>query len=316
MNFLTRVTLAATAFFVTLLTAVSLFAQTTPANRLRYAQVANGQLTSDSFYVTSLYVTNPNNFSVQAVIDTFDEATTNPMNLGFETNCQLVFDPATGTNDIFVIQPFATCSFISDGGFFGNPSPGLKVGWLRVTETTGANVIGGYLQYTFYQGTSFDNAFPIFVAGVSPTPVLSQFALPVTRDVGSNQDTGFAMANPFSDGPITMNAQLVDVNGNVIDQQTLTLGAFAHMRLFLSQLFPSITNASNFVGDMVVTALNSGDGAITAGLTEQGGDFGGAPPTSNVILSQKQATALARREANQPARTHEEITQVKTFRKF
>ena len=302
--------------------AIPAWGQTNPSPELRYAQVANGLLSANSFYVTTLFVSNPDTIDVTAYVDSFDEANpSNSMNLGFQTTCAL--DP-TGTE--FTIPANAACSFVSDGGGGTppNPEPNLKTGWLRVvTTSTGSDgnpsLVGGYLAYTLYQG-DYSNAFPIFTAGVSPTPIMTQFSIPVIRDAPSAQDIGFAMANPFGDGPINMDAQLVDITGSVVDQTTLTLPTEGHIHLFLSDLFPNTLggNVSNFVGNLVVTGQTGGDAAIAAGLIQQGNEYGGAPPTSNALYAYQKAQSrqLARREANQTPREHEQLRSVTKLSKF
>lgn len=285
---------------------VPAWSQTGPASRLRYAQAANGQ-TGSQTYVTTLLVSNPNNFAVQAFIDTFDDANpANPMGLGLGTNCQ--FDPATNN---FTIPKNSSCLFVSDGGVNpdGSRRP-LKTGWLRASEASGNNVIGGYLAFTLHQGIPA-TGFPLFTVGVSPTPRFSQFSVPVVRDVPTNQDIGFAMSNPFGDGPSTVTAQLVNASGSVAEQQDITLPAFAHMARFLSQMFPAtLGSAVNFVGNLFVTAKTSNDAVIATALIQQGNQFGGAPPTTNALYlgTGKKADALDQREANEMPREHEKIS--------
>lgn len=283
--------------FLSLAVAAPGFGQTNPAKRLRYAQVANGIIGSNT-YVATLLVSNPNNFPVQASIDSFDDANpANSMGLGFTTNCAI--NPSTNE---FTIPVSSTCQFISNG------QGAQKIGWLRVTESTNTNPLGGYLSFTFYQGNQFAG-FPIFTVGVSPTPVFSQFSIPVVRDAASNLDVGFAMDNPFPDGPTTMVAQLVNSAGSVVASQNITLGALAHMAKFLSEVFPSVLgSASNFVGNLVVTAQTSTDGAIATSLLQQKGQFGGAPPTSNAISIAKRANDFDLREIQGSTRPHEELT--------
>lgn len=302
--------------------AVPAWGQTNPSPELRYAQVANGLLSANSFYVTTLFVSNPDTMDATAAVDSFDEANpSNSMNLGFQTTCAL--DP-TGTE--FTIPANAACSFVSDGGGGTppNPEPNLKTGWLRVvTTSTGSDgnpsLVGGYLAYTLYQG-DYSNAFPIFTAGVSPTPIMTQFTLPVIRDSSSFQDMGFAIANPFGDGPTDMQAQLFDTSGNVVDSADINLPTEGHIHEFLSTLFPKTLggNVSNFVGNMVVTGATTNDAAIATGVIQQGAQYGGAPPTSVALypVQKAQSRQLARREANQAPRQHEQLRPVTKLSKF
>jgi hypothetical protein len=256
---------------------VPAWGQTIPNFELFYAQAANGLIGSQT-YVTTLLVSNPNSFTVQGFIDSFDHANpANPIGLGFTTGCG--FDP---NQNVFTIAPSSSCQFVSSG------QGALKTGWLMVSESSGNNDIGGYLAYTLYQGDQFTGV-PITTVGVSPTPVLSQFSLPVVRDAASNKDIGFAMANPFGDGPVSMLAQLVNANGNVVEQYPVTLGIGVHKAEFLSQFFTTLATASNFVGNLFVTQLNAQDGVIATGLLQQGAQLGGAPPTMNSILTFKGA---------------------------
>jgi hypothetical protein len=192
------------------------FGQTNREPRLRYAQVASGQSGSQT-YVTTLLVSNANNFAVPAAIDSSDAANpNNSIGLGFQTNC------AVDSSSLFTIAAFSSCRFTST---YNGP---LKTGWLGVTEnpqpsgSSGVDPIGGYLVFTLWQGNQF-TGYPIFTVGVSPTPIYYQFSIPVVRDTASNTDVGFAMANPFSDGPTGVVAQLVDSSGNVVEQQNITL---------------------------------------------------------------------------------------------
>jgi|GEM_PF-2364181 len=295
--------------FLFLLMSIPGYGQTNPSSSLWYAHAANG-VTGAQVYVVTIMVSNPNSFSVEAAITSFNDANPNvPMGLGLTTNCTVV-DP---TNGFFAIPAFSACQFTSNG------SGSLTTGWVEVDEKTTTNTIGGYLAFTFWQGNQF-TGFPIFTVGVSPTPICGQFSIPVLRDVTTNVDTGFAMSNPFdqSGGPIVETAQLVDGSGNVIDQHVFTMNAFTHTALFLSQLFPNtLGNAHNFVGNLVVTGqASTGDGAVATALLQQGGQYGGAPPTSNSILFSKSAKSSGLRQAGSPGRAHENITQAVTSKMF
>lgn len=301
--------------FLFLLISIPAYGQTNPSSSLWYAHAANGA-SGAQVYVLTIMVSNPNSFSVEAAITSWNDANPNvPMGLGLTTNCTVV-DP---TNGYFAIPAFSACQFTSNG------SGSLTTGWVEVDETTGNNTIGGYLAFTFWQGSQL-TGFPIFTVGVSPTPICGQFSIPVLRDVTTNVDTGFAMSNPFSDtdangtyfGPITETAQLVDASGNVIDQHVFVMHQFTHVALFLSQLFPNtLGNASHFVGNLVVTGnTSSGDGAVATALLQQGGQYGGAPPTSNSVLYYKSARSSGLRQAGSPGRAHENITQDVTSKMF
>ncbi|MBZ5555145.1 MAG: hypothetical protein LAO21_20720 [Acidobacteriia bacterium] len=302
-----------TAMFLMLFLSVPIPGQTNLNSILRYAHIANGQSGSGT-YVATLLVSNPNNFLVHAVVDSFDDANpANSLNIGFQTDCPLSTDSATGLQTVFAISPFSACRLLSAG------TGQLKTGWLRIFETDasgnlGADVIGGYLTFTFYQGNQF-TGFPIFTVGVPPTPIFSQFSLPVVRDAATNQDIGFAMANPFDNtfGPIVMTAQLFNSSGTMIDQHVFTMDQFSHVALFLSQVFPgTLGSANNFVGNLVVFGNTStGDGAAATALLQQANQFGGAPPNSDIILVAKSA-GKGRQEAVSSTRPHERIKNVTT----
>ncbi|MDD5544674.1 MAG: hypothetical protein PHX83_16025 [Acidobacteriia bacterium] len=263
-------------------------AQTMPNFRLRYAQAANGVIGSQT-YITTLFVTNPQNFSIQAFIDSFDDANpANPIGLGFSTSCG--FDPTT---NLFTVPADGTCQFVSDG-----QGP-LKTGWLRATENSGNNNIGGYLVFTLYQGNQF-SGFPLLTVGVSPTAILSQFSVPVVRDVNTGKDVGFAMANPFNDGPVTMAVQLVDPNGNPLEEHDVTLQTEGHLAEFASQFFSTLANARNFVGSIVATQRVAQDGVVATALLQTGAQLGGAPPTEEGILAAKSAHGSLRPDASSP----------------
>jgi hypothetical protein len=304
--------------FLMLFLSVPILGQTNLNSILRYAHVANGVQGTGSgagTYVTTLLVSNPNNFLVHGVVDSFDDADpSKTLNIGFQTDCPLTTDATTGQQTVFAIAPFSACRLLSAG------TGPLKTGWLRIFETdsagnTGTSLIGGYLTFTFYQGNQF-TGFPLFTVGVSPTPIFSQFSLPVVRDAATNQDIGFAMSNPFDNtfGPIVMTAQLVNAGGTQIDQHVFTMNQFSHVALFLSQLFPNtLGSANNFVGNLVVFGnTSSGDGAVATALLQQGSEFGGAPPTSDIILTAKSAGKAGRQEAEGSTRPHEQIKNVTT----
>jgi hypothetical protein len=280
------------------------FGQTNREPRLRYAQVASGQSGSQT-YVTTLLVSNANNFAVPAAIDSSDAANpNNSIGLGFQTNC------AVDSSSLFTIAAFSSCRFTST---YNGP---LKTGWLGVTEnpqpsgSSGVDPIGGYLVFTLWQGNQF-TGYPIFTVGVSPTPIYYQFSIPVVRDTASNTDVGFAMANPFSDGPTGVVAQLVDSSGNVVEQQNITLSTLGHTSQFLSQMFPTtLGNAANFVGNLVVTAQTANDGVIATSLIQQGAQYGGAPPTTMSVKVAKQANAGTLRADGGMVREREKISSV------
>ena len=169
--------------------------------------------------------------------------------------------------------------------------------------------IGGYLAFTVYRG-DLATGCPVLSVGVSPTPVYYQFSIPVVRDTASNTDVALAMANPFSDGPTGVVAQLVDSSGNVVDQQNITLSTLGHTAQFLSQMFPTtLSNASNFVGNLFVTTQTANDGVIATSLIKEGGAFGGAPPTSMDVWFQKRAPGGAQRLDGIPNTQREKIIQ-------
>jgi hypothetical protein len=293
---------------------IPVFGQTNLNNLLRYAHVANG-VSGSGTYVTTLLVSNPNNFTVHAVVDSFDDASPiNSLNIGFTTDCPLTTDASTGLQTVFAIAPNSACRLVSAG------TGQLKTGWLRIFETDasgnqGTSLIGGFLTFTFYQGDQF-TGFPIFTVGVSPTPIFSEFSLPVVRNVATNQDIGFAMSNPFDStgGPIVMTALLFNAAGVQIDQHVFTMDQFSHVALFLSQVFPAtLGTVNNFVGNLIVFGnASTGDGAVATALLQQGNQFGGAPPTSDVILVAKDAGHPGRQEAAGPTRSHERIKNVAT----
>ncbi len=304
----------AVALSCVLMLSSSAFGQTIAAYRLLYGQVANGQNGSGT-YVTSLFVSNLNNVPVQAYIDTFQ--TGNPgnlVNLGFTVNCSV--DSST---NLFTIPAYSSCVFVSDGGSNGDGTiRPLATGWLSVTltdsEVTAGYELGGYLVYSYYVGAPFSGS-PLFKVGVSPSPVLSWFSVPVVRDVASNEDVGFAIANPFGDGPVNMTAQLVDSSGNQVDQTTITLSAYNQEALYLSQLFPnSFGAASNFVGTLYVTGVNASlDAAVAAILIQEGDQFGSGAVTldpSTSIYSFKRSGGNQSREQTTPNRQHERLKSV------
>jgi hypothetical protein len=304
--------------FLMLFLSVPILGQTNLNNILRYAHVANGVQGAGSgagTYVTTLLVSNPNNFLVHAVVDSFDDANpSNMLNIGFTTDCPLSTDSVTGQQTVFAIAPFSACRLLSAG------TGPLKTGWLRIFETdssgnTGTSLIGGYLTFTFYQGNQF-TGFPIFTVGVSPTPIFSQFSLPVVRDAATNQDIGFAMANPFDNtgGPISMTAQLFNSSGTMIDQHVFTMNQFSHIAQFLSQIFPAtLGSVNNFVGNLVVFGNSgTGDGAVATALLQQASQFGGAAPNSDIILLAKSAARGGRQEATGSTRPHEKINNIAT----
>lgn len=303
-------TFAAMLLFLALLSS-SVSAQTIAAYRLLYGQVANGQVGAGT-YATTLLVTNLNNVPVQAYIDTFQ--TGNPVdlvNLGFTVNCSV-----DSTTNQFTIPANASCQFVSDGGSNGDGTiRPLTTGWLSVTltndEVSAGYEIGGFLVYSYYQGAPF-NGSPLFKVGVSPSPALSWFTVPVVRDVATNQDMGFAIANPFGDAPVNMAAQLIDSSGNQVDQTTITLAAYDQEELYLSQLFPnSLGAASNFVGTLYVTAQNATvDAAVAAVLIQEGNQFGSGAVTldpNTSIYSFKRSSGLISREQMTPTRAHEKL---------
>ena len=300
---------AAFAAFLILSFSIPVFGQVNLNNVLRYAHVANGAQ-GNGTYVTTLLVSNPNNFLVHAVIDSFDDASPiNSLNIGFTTDCPLTVDATTGQTTVFAIAPFSACRLRSAG------TGQLKTGWIRIFETDssgniGTDLIGGYLTFTFFQGAPIIGV-PIFTVGVSPTPIFSQFSLPVVRDAATNLDIGFAMSNPFDQtgGPIVMTADLVNAAGTQIDQHVFTMDQFSHVALFLSQLFPNtLGTVNNFVGNLIVFGQQStGDGAVATALLQQGGQFGGAPPNIDILLQAKSAGKAGRQEAAGSTRPHEQI---------
>ena len=129
---------------VCFLSSTLMVGQTDPSWRLWYPQVVNGVIGNNT-YVTSLIVSNPSNIGIEVALEDFDHNSPDQwLRTSYTSNCKVV-----GTH--FFLPAFATCRLDTDG-----VGP-YESGWLRISEVTKSNNLGGYLSYTYYQGALPDD---------------------------------------------------------------------------------------------------------------------------------------------------------------
>jgi hypothetical protein len=249
---------------MTLLSTTWIFGQTDPSWRLWYPQVVNGMIGNNT-YVTTLVVSNPSNIGIEVALEDFDHNSPDQwLRTAYTSNCKV-----TGTH--FFITAFSSCRLDTDG------VGAYESGWLRITEVTNTNNLGGYLTYTYYQGGSVAGT-PIYTVGVSPMPACSRFSIPILRDSSSGEDTAFAIVNPnvYS---INLRADLFDQSG-LLESRPISLVPLGHVAQFVSQLFPtSLGNATKFVGNLLISGLGNNDSASATALMQRKDQYGGAPAT-------------------------------------
>jgi len=288
-----------TKFFVlsllisVLVTALStpLWGQTMPYWRLRYAQEADG-VTGNNTYATTVVVTNPNSVYINVILEDFSDINGNPMNTAYYHSCPTV--TANASSITVQIAPYSACRL--DTAWTGS----LETGWLRVTETTNTYVIGGYLAYTYYLG-SVSTGTPIFTVGISPTPIVSWFTVPVLRDYATGEDTAYSVVNPYSYS-VSLKALLYDAYGNQLTWTQINLAPAGHRAQFFSELFPNyLASPSQFVGCVHFEGVGSTDAAIAAVLVARKGQFGGATATLDSIYSSKAPPRLDQEIFERPA---------------
>ncbi|MBZ5551606.1 MAG: hypothetical protein LAO21_02720 [Acidobacteriia bacterium] len=257
---------------VCFLSSTLMVGQTDPSWRLWYPQVVNGVIGNNT-YVTSLIVSNPSNIGIEVALEDFDHNSPDQwLRTSYTSNCKVV-----GTH--FFLPAFATCRLDTDG-----VGP-YESGWLRISEVTKSNNLGGYLSYTYYQGDAVIGT-PLFTVGVSPMPACSRFSIPVLRDVAKGEDTAFAVVNPnvFS---INLRADLFDVKG-LVDSRPISLLPQGHVAQFVSQLFPSaLGNATKFVGNLLIYGLGGNDSASATALIQRKDQYGGATTTLQEVRYSK-----------------------------
>ncbi|MBZ5537464.1 MAG: hypothetical protein LAO31_16025 [Acidobacteriia bacterium] len=257
---------------VVLLSSTLTLGQTDPSWRLWYPQVVNGVIGNNT-YVTTLIVSNPSNIGIEVALEDFDHTSPDHwLRTSYTSNCKVV-----GTH--FYITPFGACRLDTDG-----VGP-YESGWLRITEVTSSNNLGGYLNYTYYQGDPLTGT-PIFTVGVSPMPACSRFSIPVLRDAGKGEDTAFAVVNPnvFS---INLRADLFDQTG-LVDSRPISLTPQGHVAEFVSQLFPAaLGNATKFVGNLLIYGLGGNDSASATAMIQKKDQYGGATATLQEVRYSK-----------------------------
>lgn len=246
--------------------------QTDPSWRLWYPQVVNGVIGNNT-YVTTLIVSNPSNIGIEVALEDYDHTSPDHwLRTSYASNCRVV-------DTHFFIPALSSCRLDTDG-----VGP-YESGWLRITEVTSSNNLGGYLSYTYYQGSPLTGS-PLFTVGVSPMPACSRFSIPVLRDVNKGEDTAFAMVNPnvFS---INMRADLFDASG-LVDSRPISLVPRGHIAQFASQLFPTaLENATKFVGNLLIYGLGGNDSASATALIQRKDQFGGATTTLQEVRYSK-----------------------------
>jgi len=275
-----------TKFFVlslliaVLATALStpLWGQTDPYYRLRYAQEADGRIGSNT-YATTVVVTNPHNFAINVMLEDFSDINGSvPMNTAYYHSCPVYASDAYSIT--VTIYAWSACRL--DTAWTGT----LETGWLRVSETTSNYAIGGYLAYTYYTG-SVSTGTPIFTVGISPTHIVSDFHIPVLRDLATGEDTAYAIVNPYNYS-ITFLLYLYNNTGGYVANGTINLLPFGHKAQFFSELWPvTLGSASSFVGTAYFEGYGTTDAAVAAVLMSRKGQIGGATATLDTIYSSK-----------------------------
>jgi hypothetical protein len=198
---------------------------------LYFAQIANGTFGS-VYFATSVILLNPNSTESSGSISFFKSDGT-PMEVTESA-------PDGASNTIwFRIPPKADFVFKSDG-----TGPGTS-GYARVRAT---GTVGGSAIFSEYT----ESGSLITEAAVGASAPLDFFTFPV--DIMGDFNTGIALANPDSASAINVFLNLVDLSGNLVATQNLTLDAGQQRAVYVSgagQLFPGLRN---FRGSLQVLA--------------------------------------------------------------
>jgi hypothetical protein len=198
---------------------------------LYFPQIANGSFGS-VYFATNVILLNPNNTESSGSISFFKSDGT-PMEVTGSA-------PGGSSSTIwFRIPPKADFVFKSDG-----TGPGTSgYARVRVTGTVGGSAI--FSEYT-------ESGSLITEAAVGASSPMDFFTFPV--DITGDFNTGVAVANPDTASAINVFLNLLDLSGNLIATQNITLDAGQQMAFYVSgigQLFPSLRN---FRGSLQVLA--------------------------------------------------------------
>jgi len=197
---------------------------------LYFPQIANGAFGS-VYFATSVILVNPNSTEISGSLSFFKSDST-PM--------EVLQSAGGGASTVwFRIPPKADFVFKSDGAGLGTSGYAR----VRVNGTIGGNAI--FSEYA-------DSGALITEAAVAAAAPMDFFAFPV--DITGDFNTGVAVANPDSARDINIALKLVDLSGNLVATQSLTLAAGNQRAIYVSglgQLFPAIRN---FRGSLQVLA--------------------------------------------------------------
>ncbi|HEY2384972.1 MAG TPA: hypothetical protein VGK48_27675, partial [Terriglobia bacterium] len=127
-----------------------------------------------------------------------------------------------------------------------NQSPELMVGWVRLSSS------GLFSASLLYQLLDPDGHV-ISEAGVLPSDPVQDLKFVATVSSQQNVDTGLAIANPSATNTATIQLQLSDASGTVINTKVTTLPPLQQLTRFLNQ-DPFFQGIDNYNGVVEVTA--------------------------------------------------------------
>ena len=194
-----------------------------------FAHLGNGDIPeTDRFLQTTIVLVNDSNQRTEGTIRFFDDPG-NPLELPVEGQFVSSIE--------FTLQRGEVKRFRTDG------QGSVKSGWALVHSD---QPISGNLSFGIRDtsGTVFTDV------GVAPSTPGQQFT--IFADSLGSSNTGVGLSNPNED-PVTLHFDLRDGAGNSVASTTRDLGGKGHLALFMTELFPGVSQIQEFEGSMLIT---------------------------------------------------------------
>ncbi len=179
----------------------------------------------------------------------------NPGAVAATVRLELRGSDGAGFHDSTVTIPPNGSQTVSVGG----GASVLKIGWARLTATAGE-----FTASESFQITVGDTELPrVGVLPMSPVSKLRFFGL-----VGSNSNTGIAMANPSESNTTNLSVRLLNTAGNVLLTTSTTLPPRGHSARFLTETpwFPGLVTFEGMVDiestEPVILAMLRADNSL------------------------------------------------------
>ena len=118
--------------------------------------------------------------------------------------------------------------------------------------------------------------FSLVENGVAQVQISAPAALPspIYWSAGNSQ-LGIAIANPFTNGSVSMALQAINSQGQIVSQTTMSIGAMQHRSFNAFQQFPNLPG--NFTGSVKISGLTASDYFLAWTLNSDSGVLSSLP---------------------------------------